>query len=296
MTGLSLALLGGATVLYGAYAGSCCLRLLRRDGPSQRLRGVLFAALALHTAFVVLRLVSAGGLLIASRFDSVALFLWLTAVVFVAAARPYRIGGAAVVFWPLFAAGLVAMWTLTGHHTGERTSFDRLWLVLHLVPVYVGYAGFAVAAGAGLTYLLQERLLRRKGPSALWRRLPSLATLERVDRMALSLGFPALTVGLVAGIFWAERSSARLGVVWYADPKVLGGLVVWLFYAVVLHVCLVVRLRGRRAAWLTVAGFLLTLLSFVTVHTYAGSGQRDEGERAEETSSRVEPCESTSLG
>jgi len=36
----------------------------------------------------------------------------------------------------------------------------------------------------------------------------------------------------------------------------------------VLHVRLYVRLRGRRAAWLTIAGFLLTLVSFATVHVY----------------------------
>ncbi len=296
MIGLSLALMVSATLLYAAYAVNCAVRLLRPRRSPREMRGVLVAALVLHTAFVGLRLVSAGGLLTTSRFDSVALFLWLTAVVFVAAARPYRIQGAAVVFWPLYAGGGVAMWAFAGHEAAERGAFGRLWLILHLVPVYVGYAGFAVAAGAGVTYLLQEWLLRRKGPTALWRSLPSLTTLERVDRMALSLGFPALTVGLVAGVLWAERSSALLGVAWYADPKVLSGLVVWLFYGVVLHVCLLVRLRGRRAAWLTVAGFVLTLLSFVTMHTYTDSDTPANGERARPASSRVEPCESTSLG
>ena len=75
----------------------------------------------------------------------------------------------------------------------------------------------------------------------------------------------------MAGVFWAEQSAAPLGHAWYADPKVVGGAVVWMFYAAVLHVRLYGRLRGRRAAWLTIAGFLLTLVSFATVHVYTST-------------------------
>ena len=104
--------------------------------------------------------------------------------------------------------------------------------------------------------------------AALWRKLPSLETLERVGRGALSLGFPVLTVGLLAGVVWAELISAPLGRHWYGDPKVVGGFVVWLFYAAVLHARLYMRVQGRRAALLTIVGFVLTVASFLAAHSY----------------------------
>ena len=260
-----------ATALYVVHALGSLAALAWRGRTNAALRWApLGAALALHTAFLVIRGIQEGGAPTATRLDSVALFLWLTAAVFLASSRAYRLEGLARVFWPVYAAGAVAAWFLGGEALEVRSATDRLWLLLHLIPIYVGYAAFAIAAGAALGYLVQERLLRRKAGGAPWRKLPSLEGLERVGRAALTLGFPPLTLGLVAGAIWAERSSALLGHAWYVDPKVVGGIVVWLFYAAVLHVRLFTRLRGRRAALLTLAGFLLTLLSFTAAHVYRG--------------------------
>ncbi len=272
MAWIHFALLLLATCLYVAHALACVVQLRRPPRPvAMRRWAAVLAALVLHAAFLVSRGVQARGLPIETRLDSASLFLWVTAIVFLLASRPYRLEGTAPLFWPIHAIGAVAMWLLASNAPAARGSLERFWLLLHLLPVYIGYAGFAVAAGAGLTYLLQERLLRRKGPGAVWRRFPSLETLERLDRAALSLGFPMLTLGLVFGVLWAGRSSALLGRAWYADPKVVGGFVVWLFYAAVLHVRLFARLRGRRAALLTIVGFLLTLASFATVHVYTSA-------------------------
>ena len=267
-------LLAAASALYVARGVVGVLELLGRGRLSAWGRPLVAGALAFHLAFLAVRAIECGGIPACTRLDSVALFLWLTAVAFVASARPYGIQAVAPFFWPCFAAGMLASWALAGRAPGEPSAFGKLWLTLHLAPVYIGYAGFAVAAGAGVAYLVQERLLRRKGAPALWRRLPSLETLQRVDWAALSLGYPVLTVGLVAGFIWAYQSTSPLGQAWYADPKVLGGVVVWLFYTAVLHLRLFLRLQGRRAAALTLVGFLLTLLSFGTSHLYGDGGRQ----------------------
>jgi len=257
-----------AAGLYCAQGVVAIVGVWRPVGPGWARRfGLAAAGTTLHTVFLVCRAVAERGLPLATRLDSLALFLWVLVVVFLACQRPYKVGGVAPVFWPGLGVGALLTWAAAGREPVAE-GLERLWLVLHLIPVYVGYAGFAVGAGAGACYLVQERLLRGKGAAARWRRFPSLETLEKAGRTALSLGFPALTVGLAAGTVWAVQASERLGPAWYTDPKVVGGFVVWVFYAAVLHVRLFVRVRGRRAALLTLAGFALTVGTFAAAHFY----------------------------
>ncbi|MFW6108191.1 MAG: cytochrome C assembly family protein [bacterium] len=269
------------TALYAVYAAWTLVGLFRPGRPRAGLRAALVGgAVGLHTVFLAVRAVRVSGLPIQTRLDSLALFLWAVAVVFLMSQRPYRLRGIAPVFWPVFAAGAVSAW-LTAGREPTAESLDHFWLVLHLVPVYAGYAGFVVAGASAVGYLVQGRLLRGRSGSAAWRKFPSLESLDRIGRSALSLGFPALTVGLAAGAVWAEQASAPLGWAWYADPKVVGGVVVWLFYAAVLHIRLLARVRGRRAALLTVAGLLLTAGSFLAAHVYEVQGGRLQGPTSE---------------
>ena len=257
-----------AAGLYCAQGVVAIVGVWRPVGPGWARRfGLAATGAALHTAFLVCRALAERGLPLATRLDSLALFLWVLVVVFLACQRPYKVGGVAPVFWPGLGVGAVLAWAVAGREPVAE-GLERLWLVLHLVPVYVGYAGFALGAGAGACYLVQERLLRARCPSARWRKFPSLETLERVGRASLSLGFPALTVGLAAGALWAVQASERLGPTWYMDPKVVAGLVVWIFYAAVLHIRLLGRVRGRWAAVLTIAGFALTVGTFAAAHFY----------------------------
>lgn len=278
---MTYALLILATCLYAVHAALCPMR------PGTRVccrRAALFGALALHAAFLVWRSIQTRGLPVESRFDSASLFLWVSAAVFLAAQRPYGLSGVGAVFWPAHALAAGAVWFLVGTGSTPQDSVSRFLLVLHLVPVYLGYASFGVAAIAGATYLLQERLLRRKSAAALWRRFPSLEALDRVGRSALALGFPMFTLGLAFGVLWATLDSSPLGPHWHMDPKVLGGFVVWLFYAAVLHVRLFVRMRGRHGALLTLLGFVLTLVSFATVHAYQDPGPASQGAQETERS------------
>ncbi len=57
-------------------------------------------------------------------------------------------------------------------------------------------------------------------------------------------------------------------------------LAAWLLYAVLLHERLVKGWRGRRAAWLAIAGFLVLVITFLgaefwqrSYHRFGGFGQ-----------------------
>jgi len=270
-----LALMIIAGLLYAAQA-LLSLRRFFRPGRAGALEkwGLLTVGFVLHGCFVVSRACQLRELPVATRLDSIALFLWFTGLVLVMAERPFRLGGLAPIIWPVYAACFASMLLLAGRQPMNHPDLERTLLLLHLIPTYAAYAGFAVAAGAGAAFLAQQKLLRGKGSGALWRKLPSLEKLDQLGGSAVSLGFMLLTVGLVVGAIWAERDSAPLGRRWYGDPKVLAGVVVWLVYGAVLHVRLFGRWRGKRAALLTIAGFVVALVTFAAAHAYPSTGAR----------------------
>ncbi len=254
------------------YAGHACLAIMgwrrQRGADGYRRWALVVFAIIFHACFLIMRILHIRGMPIETRLDSVTSFLLVVAIIFALFSRPYRLQGVAALFWPVYAISAIGTWLLASGAPMDRPSLEKTWLLLHLVPVYAGYACFTVAAFMGLAYIAQNRFLRSKGSEALWRKLPSLEKLDHAGRYAVSLGFPALTIGLVVGALWAEHRLALLGKAWYADPKVAAGILVWLVYAVVLHIRLFAKVRGRQAALLTIAGFLLTLATFAAAHVY----------------------------
>ena len=137
---------------------------------------------------------------------------------------------------------------------------ENFWLILHVTTIFIGNAIFALAFCAGIMYLLQERQIKTKSFGLLYRRLPSLETLDSLNYVCLTLGFPLITVGLISGFVYA---GIALRSFWHWDPKEILAVLTWLIYAVLLHERLAVGWRGRRAAIMAIIGFSIILVTFV---------------------------------
>jgi ABC-type uncharacterized transport system permease subunit len=79
------------------------------------------------------------------------------------------------------------------------------------------------------------------------------------------LGFALLTVGLITGFVKMLGNDSR-----QPYSKLLLGCLAWLVYAVVMHVPINPRFRGRRAAMLSVFGFVLVIGALVAVQFMPG--------------------------
>ena len=138
---------------------------------------------------------------------------------------------------------------------------------LHVTLNMLAYAAFAVACALSLLYLWVGRSLKKRAFSGPASRLPSLSYLERANRTSLSLGVLALSIGLFLGLFWASRMWKGEHPLWALDPKIWFALATLAFYIFVL-------VRARRGAApvstarLSVAGFLLVLLSYTAVNLF----------------------------
>jgi ABC-type uncharacterized transport system permease subunit len=132
---------------------------------------------------------------------------------------------------------------------------QSVMLSLHIGANVLGLIAFAIAFVAGLAYVLQERLLRRRQLSGLFQRLPPLEVLDTMGLRAVLTGFPLLTFGMVTGTFWLLRSN---GAEFYVSQAL--GLVAWTIFAAVIILRVAAGWQGRKAALGTMMGFVFTLL------------------------------------
>jgi ABC-type uncharacterized transport system permease subunit len=137
------------------------------------------------------------------------------------------------------------------------------WLVAHIIALLAAYVALGFSMLASLLYLLQERRLKSKhkpGEDSWWLPfdwLPPLDTLERIAHATLEFGFPCMTVGLVIGSVLAQETAR--GAAYFYDLKVIASFAMWAVYVTLLFVRRSAGLRGRRAAYLSGAVFLVML-------------------------------------
>ena len=93
-------------------------------------------------------------------------------------------------------------------------------------------------------------------------KLPPLDFLDDLNRKSIFLGFPLLTLGIMAGLVWANLVS---GSYWTWEPKQISTALTWLFYHIVLLGRVMIGWRAKRAAYLTIIGFGGVLVTFANV-------------------------------
>ncbi|HEV7473909.1 MAG TPA: cytochrome c biogenesis protein CcsA [Pyrinomonadaceae bacterium] len=150
----------------------------------------------------------------------------------------------------------------------EASTLSASWLFpVHTTLLFFAYAAFFVVFLASVMYLLQERELKLKTFSAFFHRLPSLTTVNEIATSSAAIGLTLLTVGMATGMVW---SSSRDGRLWHNDPKEIFAALTWLLYLALILYRSTSSWRGRKAAWMGVAGFALVLLTFLGARLMGG--------------------------
>src|SRR5262249_31132617 len=114
------------------------------------------------------------------------------------------------------------------------------------------------AFSAAVLYLLQERELKSKHPKMFYNRLPSLEICDDLAYRALAIGFPLMTLGILAGALWAQVQSVP-----HAVAKILFSILTWLIYLTLIHYRLIAGWRGKKAAYLAIVCFVGVVITFL---------------------------------
>jgi cytochrome c-type biogenesis protein CcsB len=94
-------------------------------------------------------------------------------------------------------------------------------------------------------------------------RLNLAETLDNISYRIIGLGFPLLTIGIIAGGVWANEA---WGSYWSWDPKETWALITWLVFAAYLHSRITRGWQGRKPAILAAAGFIVVWICYLGVN------------------------------
>lgn len=224
-------------------------------------RGLVALGFALHTAALVLLTVRSGNIPVNNVFESFVFLLWCMALVGIVIDAVYKLPTVGAFLLPVLAVLALKAVYFVDDRAALPPEVTLFWQLVHIVPIFLGFAAFAAAFVLSLMYLVQQRQLKVKVGGPLLDRLPSLEVLDRISALAILWGFPLLTIGIIFGLIWMRAQRLLLGSP-HTDWKVLGGMATWVAYAVLLHLRLRSRLHGKRVAALTVASFVLVLITF----------------------------------
>jgi ABC-type uncharacterized transport system permease subunit len=208
-----------------------------------------------QTALLAVQAARSDGFPWSTWAGSLNLFVWLVVGAYLiwGCQTRYRLLGLAVL--PVAAVLLALAHAGGGTDVQGSSRYSSLFLVLHVGLVLVAFAGFTLAAALSGLYLWQEGRLKRRETSILRVRAPGLARLDELSARTIAVALPALTLGIVVGIV---RLRERGGGV---DALMVVTLLTWCVYGSYVVLRFGAGLRGRRAAYLVLLGFLLVAIA-----------------------------------
>ncbi|MDY0267632.1 c-type cytochrome biogenesis protein CcsB [Trichloromonas sp.] len=232
--------------------------------------GAVWAGFAANTLAIGLRWREAYALgfeqaPLSNLYESVVFFAWSIALCYLLMDFKYKQRAVGAFVIPF--AFIFMIWAQLGLNAQIQPLVPALqsnWLTYHVITCFLGYAGFAVACGASIMYLLVIGREERKGDKqGLTGIFPSAKVLDDINYKAIMFGFPMLSLGIITGAAWANYA---WGTYWSWDPKETWSLIIWFIYAAFLHARFTRGWVGRKAAWLSVIGFVATIFCYLGVN------------------------------
>ena len=218
----------------------------------------IVCGIASLSLYIGLRWQAAGRPPFSNMFESLVTFSLAIAVFSIFVDIKYKIKSfsAALTLMSLLALGYASL--LDKEISPLMPALKSNWLTIHVLTCFIGYAALTAAFVSSVILLLKKK---------------ESANLDTISYKLIAFGFLFLTLGIITGAVWANSA---WGTYWSWDPKETWSLITWFIYAIYLHARVKKGWRGKKAAWLSVLGFLAMIFTYFGVnfllsglHSYA---------------------------
>jgi ABC-type uncharacterized transport system permease subunit len=251
-------LLAGSTIMV-VLGGGLGLLALQRGQRSAWTLVCMMAAFALQLAFLGKRGEARGACPLGDYGEILAFLAWSLVLFYLLIGPTYRLS-----LLGMFTAPVVATFQLIALIPGMmaadpvRKEVVNAWGEAHSAFSVLAYGAFALAAVAGLMFLVLNRQLKDQHlNTGLFRNLPPVRTLSiSVVRLTM-LGVVILTVGMVSG-FLMEREAG-------GDAHLVAAVMIWCGYVGLLVFYFWRGVTPRRLSHWVIALFVLSLVVFALV-------------------------------
>lgn len=217
--------------------------------------------LVFHTISLVARTVEASRLPISNQYEFATSFAWSISLFYLIFEKKYRYKILGTFATPII---LILIYYAAMQSKDIRPLMPALqsnWLIVHVITAIFSYGAFAVACAISIMYVLRDHL---KDDTFIRKHMPNLDLLDTMSYRAIAVGFLTLTLVIVTGAIWAEKSWGRY---WQWDPKETWSFITWVIYSIYLHVRLNKGWKGKKAAWFSIIGFACILFTYIGVNT-----------------------------
>ena len=256
---MSGALLSAAAAAYAAGLLASWLHLFsRRRGLATAGLALAAAGFVMHTASYGLDCAPSHAMVIMTRRGSFSLLALLTVAVMLAVAMRHGMSILGAFVLPLAVAGAAAAAAAPDVPPPAAHLHGALFAV-HVLTSYLGFAGFATATGVAAAWLVQARELKSRRPQAVAYALPPLAELDALAAGLAALSLACLAAGIGTGLLYSKSESGQW---WTNEPKAVATVISAAIYAAGLGLRQAAGWRGRKTAWLLLAGFALVCFTF----------------------------------
>jgi cytochrome c-type biogenesis protein CcsB len=253
-------------VSYGAATIGFSLRYWFR---SNRLVGACMSltgsALFLHTALLLYRGIAAGRPPFSNLYEFTLVFAWSTLLVFAFCAARFRLLAAAPLVLALVTLLTGLAYMMPRDIRPLMPALRSVWLQIHVATGILAYGALAVSAVLSVV-MLTGSAHREEHSSSGWIvkywRTPSIAEMGRYVHGLIVFGFVFLSLLIVTGAVWAEKTWGRW---WGWDPKETWALLTWLIYLAYLHGRSRFGWKEKTMAWFSAAGFLAVMFTLFGV-------------------------------
>jgi cytochrome c-type biogenesis protein CcsB len=151
------------------------------------------------------------------------------------------------------------------------------WLMMHVSMMMLSYSTLILGSLLSILFLvIQNNKNLKTKLSNLTKSDNTTQLLDNIDSWSyrtIGLGFPFLTIGIIAGAVWANEA---WGSYWSWDPKETWALITWLVFAAYMHARLTKGWVGSKAATLGAIGFVVVWICYLGVN-FLGQGLHSYG-------------------
>jgi cytochrome c-type biogenesis protein CcsB len=221
--------------------------------------GLVACGFLFHTIFLIVLGIERQHFPVTNLPESLSFFAWCISLTFIVADLRYKINALGAFILPLASLLTIVSQVLWEENHSIPENLRSGCIYFHSSIAFLAYAAFFLTFVSGILYLIQEKELKEKNFRFLYFRLPSLQVCDELFRRSLFAGFISMSLTIITGAIWAQQAWGRF---WSWDPKETASLITWVIYLILVNYRLSSRWRGRRAAYISIAGFVSTVATF----------------------------------